>query len=431
MYSNATLIRLSRCAMETAAVASIRCANRLADVRNFEETLSQMKNGAQAESTEASALGFDGAKGPLDGVRVLEMYARGPLSYAALLLAEYGAEVVRIVRPGQTDPDKLKYATLERSRGYIELDLKSEADRVALAALLGDADVLIEGFRPGVMERLGLGPDDCFKANPRIVYGRLTGWGQSGPLSRTAGHDLNFLALSGALSTFGARDREPAIPLNLVADYAGGSLFLVIGLLLALRVADATGRGQVIDAAMLDGVGALLTATAGFRARGDWVDRRQSNFLDGGAPFYRTYATSDGQYIVVGAIEPEFWHRLLTAVQASDLLERKQWDRTHWLSTADRLAEIFAAKTRDQWTDIFAVVDCCVSPVLSLAEAVSSPQASERKIYESDAGFPQPRSAPVLTYSPIRRYPSHEGATTAAALSRKWKRRATDSKPVV
>lgn len=220
--------------------------------------------------------------GPLAGVRVVEMSAFGPVPYAALLLAEYGADVVRICRLGRGGPVKARSSTLERSRPYIELDVKNETDRGKLASLIGEADVFIEGFRPGVMERLRLGPDECFGLNRRIIYARMTGWGQSGSLAQKAGHDLNFLAMSGALSAFGAKDREPAIPLNLLADFASGSLFLVIGVLLGLRVAQATGRGQVVDAAMLDGLASLMTENAGMRARGDWVDERQSNFLDGG-----------------------------------------------------------------------------------------------------------------------------------------------------
>lgn len=360
------------------------------------------------------------AEGPLSGVRVVEMSAKGAGPYAALLLAEYGADVVRIARPGRNDPAKTRFSTLERSRPVVQLDAKNEADRSKLMSLICEADVFIEGFRPGVMERLGIGPDACFGWNPRIVYARMTGWGQSGSLSRKAGHDLNFLAMSGALSAFGPKDREPAIPLNLIADFAGGSLFLVIGILLSLRVAQATGKGQVVDAAMLDGVASLLTATAGIRARGDWVDERQSNFLDGGAPFYRTYRASDGRYVAVGATEPEFWTRLLNKLGLADLASR-QWDRAQWPSTTERLAEIFATKTRDEWTSVFADVDCCFTPVLSLSEATSLRHAQERSLYDGDRGFPQPRSAPVLTRSAIHRYPSREGSSTSDEVLARWR----------
>ena len=257
------------------------------------------------------------------------MSAKGAGPYAALLLAEYGADVVRIARPGRSYPAKARFATLERSRPLVELDVKNENDRCKLLSLISEADVFIEGFRPGVMERLQIGPDQRFAVNRKIVYARMTGWGQTGSLSQKAGHDLNFLAMSGALSTFGSKDRDPAIPLNLVADFAGGSLFLVIGILLSLRVAQATGQGQVVDAAMLDGVASLMTATAGIRARGDRVDERQSNFLDGGAPFYRTYKTSDGRYVAIGAIEPEFWTRFLNKLGMTDSVG-PQWDRAHW-----------------------------------------------------------------------------------------------------
>jgi alpha-methylacyl-CoA racemase len=362
------------------------------------------------------------ADGPLRGVRVVEMSAKGAGPYAALLLAEYGADVVRIARPGRNDPAKAKFSTLERSRPFVELDVKNEADRYKLASLIGEADVFIEGFRPGAMERLRMGPDECFGWNPRIVYARMTGWGQSGSLAQKAGHDLNFLAMSGALSAFGAKDREPAIPLNLVADFAGGSLFLVIGILLSLRVAQASGRGQVVDAAMLDGVASLMTATAGIRARGDWVDERQSNFLDGGAPFYRTYETLDGRYVAVGAIEPEFWIRFLNTLGVTDSIGG-QWDRAQWPSIAERMAKIFATRTRDEWTDIFAEVDCCFTPVLSLSEALSLPHAKQRNIYDTDGGFPQPRSAPVLMDNTIHRYPSREGPSTSDDVLERWRRR--------
>jgi alpha-methylacyl-CoA racemase len=358
--------------------------------------------------------------GPLKGVRVLEMNAKGAVPYAALLLAEYGADVVRIARPGRIDPVRAKFATLERSRPSIELDVKNEADRCKLISLISMADVVIEGFRPGVMERLQIGPDQCFNWNSRIVYARMTGWGQSGPLAQMAGHDLNFLAISGILSTFGSRDREPAIPLNLLADFSGGSLFLVIGILLSLRVAQTTGKGQVVDAAMLDGVSSLMTATAGIRARGDWVDERQSNFLDGGAPFYRTYGTSDGLYVAIGAIEPEFWARFLDRLGAKDLISR-QWDRAEWPATGERLAKILATKTRDEWTEFFAGVDCCFTPVLSLSEAASTPQAKARGVYDSESGFSQPRSAPVLARGAIHRYPAREGSTTSDEVLARWK----------
>lgn len=362
------------------------------------------------------------AGAPLAGVRVVEMNGLGPAPYASLLLAEYGADVVRVCRPGQVDPANARYATLERSRPYLELDVKNETDRSKLSSLIGEADVFIEGYRPGVMERLGLGPNECFGLNRKIVYARMTGWGQSGPLAQKAGHDLNYLAMSGALSALGARDREPAIPLNLVADFAGGSLFLIIGVLLALRVAHATGSGQVVDAAMLDGVASLMTATAGMRARGMWIDERQSNFLDGGAPFYRTYATSDGGYVAVGAIEPEFWNRFLSTLGEADLIG-VQWDRKGWPLAIERLAKVFATRTRDEWVEVFKEVDCCFTPVLSLSEASSLPHAEERGIYDNDAGFPQPRSAPVLSGSQIRRYPAQEGCTDSDAVLARWRSR--------
>jgi len=349
------------------------------------------------------------------------MGAKGPVPYAALLLAEYGAEVVRIIRPARHDTIKAKYSTLDRSRPHVELDVKSEDGRSMLESLIAQADVFMEGFRPGVMERLGLGPDDCIKRNPRLVYGRMTGWGQSGPLASKAGHDLNFLAMSGALSTFGPRAGDPAIPLNLLADFAGGSLFLVIGILLALRNVQETGRGQVIDAAMLDGVASLMTAMAGIRARGDWVDRRESNFLDGGAPFYRTYATSDDRHIAVGAIEPEFWALFLKTMGLTELMTLKQWDRTHWSSTAERLAKIFVTKSREHWMAVFADADCCVTPVLTLDEASALDQAKVRNLYDTDAGFPQPRSAPVLSGSTVRRYASREGGLSADDILAKWR----------
>jgi alpha-methylacyl-CoA racemase len=344
------------------------------------------------------------AAAPLNGIRVIEMAGKGAAPYAGLLLAEYGAEVVRVERPGTaaTDPARRKFATLERSRSAIELDLKNPDDRQSLAALIANADVLFEGFRPGVMERLNFGPDDCQRINRRLVYGRITGWGQDGPLSRTAGHDLNFLAVSGALAAIGPKHGDPAIPLNLLADFAGGSLFLVIGVLLALRVSENTGQGQVIDASMLDGVLSLMTALAGIRARGDWIDVRGSNFLDGGAPFYRTYVCADRKHIAVGAIEPQFWDALVRKLGAENLRSVRQHDRDSWTALSRELERIFSTKSRDEWVKIFEGSDCCISPVLGLAEAPQADHVIERQSFVDDGGMVQPKSAPRLSHSPIR-----------------------------
>jgi alpha-methylacyl-CoA racemase len=360
---------------------------------------------------------------PLEGVKIIEMAGKGAAPYAGVLLAEYGADVVRVVRrgAGAVDASRKKFATLERSRHSIEIDLKDPRDRDTFTALIASADALFEGFRPGVMERLGFGPIDCQRINSRLVFGRITGWGQDGPLAQTAGHDLNFLAVSGALAAIGSKEGGPVMPLNLLADFAGGSLFLVIGILLALRVSEMTGCGQVVDASMLDGVLSLTTALAGIRARGDWVDRRSSNFLDGGAPFYRTYRCADGRYVALGAVEPKFWRVFIEKLDIKELQLVKQHDRETWDAGGRILERVFLTKDRDEWIETFEGIDCCISPVLELAEVTNAPHMVERRSFVTSNDVVQPRSAPRLSQTPIRSPVNLAEACSAANVLSRWR----------
>ena len=320
--------------------------------------------------------------GPLRGLRVLELAGLGPAPHAAMTLADLGADVVRVERPGGTldltagGPDQLL-----RGRRSIAADLKSTAGRELVLSLAGRADVLIEGFRPGVTERLGVGPRECLAVNPRLIYGRVTGWGRTGPLADRAGHDINYLALTGALHAIGRAGERPVPPLNLVADFGGGSLPLVAGVLAALWERELSGTGQVVDAAMVDGVATLTQMMWSMRAQGTWSDERGSNLLDGGAPFYDTYTCSDGRWVAVGAIEPAFYRQLLTGLGLDDGQLPDQYDRAGWPELRVALAAAFAARPRDHWTAVFAGTDACVTPVLSPAEATRDPHLAGRATF--------------------------------------------------
>ena len=332
-------------------------------------------------------------KGPLAGVSVVELAGLGPGPFAGMMLADMGAEVTLIDRPGGNVDYAAGQVVLNRGKSSIVVDLKHPEGRQVTLLLVEKADILIEGFRPGVAERLGVGPDTCLERNPGLVYGRITGWGQEGPLSRSAGHDINYIAIAGALHAIGPSER-PSVPLNLIADYGGGGMLLVSGVLAALISARTTGKGQVVDAAMVDGT-ALLTAImhAGM-AGGWWTARRASNFLDGAAPFYDVYETADGQHVAVGCLEEQFLEELCSRmrIERQDLPHR--FDPNGWPELRRRLADTFRQRTRDQWAEEFAKGDACVSPVLSLSEATEHPHMQSRSVFVEVGGERQPAPAP-------------------------------------
>lgn len=338
---------------------------------------------------------------PLQGFRIIELAGIGPGPFTGMMLADHGAEVIRVERPGaaQAGPDiPPGRDILLRSRKRIELDLKSPAARAVLLDLIASADGLIEGYRPGVLERLDLGPEVLLAANPRLVIGRMTGWGQTGPLAQAAGHDLNYIALSGALHGVGRRDERPVVPLNLFGDFGGGGMLLAFGLLAAMVQARATGRGQVVDAAMTDGSALLLSMVQTFRQIGLWQDRRGVNLLDGGAHFYDTYETADNKFVAIAAIEPQFYARLLALTGLSDdPAIATQMDPAGWDGLRDRLAAVFKLKTRDEWDALLLGTDACYAPVLSLAEAPDHPHNRARGTYVIVDGIAQ--AAPAPRYS--------------------------------
>jgi len=336
------------------------------------------------------------ARGPLRGLRIVEFAGIGPGPFAAMLLADMGADVVRVDRPGAGR--RPPFDVVSRGRRVVELDLRQPDGVEGAFALLEQADALLEGFRPGVMERLGLGPQAVAQRNPRLVYGRITGWGQEGPMASMAGHDINYIALSGALATFGPRGAEPLPPMNLVGDYGGGSTYLVIGMLAALLEARESGRGQVVDAAIVDGAASLLALYAGRLARGDWKPERSANQLDGAAHFYRCYETADGLHMAVGAIEPKFY-ALLCEGLGVDPAEVPQDDRARWPEFSRRFAAVFRQRTRAEWEQRFAGSDACVSPVLALHEAAAHAHLASRRSYTALDGVLQPAPAPRFSRS--------------------------------
>jgi alpha-methylacyl-CoA racemase len=357
--------------------------------------------------------------GPLRGFRILEFAGIGPGPFAAMLLADMGADVVRIDRPRTAPSDVAEVVNRSRS-GVIELDLKSPAGRDHALSLVARADAIIEGFRPGVMERLGLGPDAMLAANPRLVYGRMTGWGQTGPLAHAAGHDINYISLPGALAAMGAPGTPPPPPLNLVGDYGGGSLYLVIGLLAGLLEARGSGEGQVIDAAMVDGTASLMSQFFALAALGRWTEQRQDNLLDGGAPFYGTYACSDGKYVSVGPIEPQFFAILREKLGLRDAVFDRQHDKAAWPQMRAALARVLATRSRDEWADLFEGSDACVAPVLSLAEAPGHPHLAARETFVVRHGVTQPAPAPRFSRTPsaIQGSPAMEPESIGELLAR-------------
>jgi len=357
--------------------------------------------------------------GPLTGLRVVELAGLGPAPHACMLLSELGADLVRVDRPGGAGllvPQEKD--ALNRSRPSVAVDLKSPQGREVLLRLLDDADVLVEGLRPGVLERLGLGPDEVLARNPQLVYARMTGWGQEGPMAQRAGHDINYLGLTGALHAIGTADK-PVAPLNLGADFGGGSLYLVVGILAALVERGTSGRGQVVDAAMVDGASSLVTMIYGLLGAGLWQDRRAANLLDGGAPFYDTYACADGRHVAVGALEPQFYVAFVDGLGLADALPGGQYDVAHWPEHRRLFAEAFATRSRDEWAAAFEGTDACVTPVLGLREAPAHPHLVARGTFVDLDGVPQPGPAPRFSRTPgaVRGAGRRPGADTHEVLT--------------
>ncbi|MET8137946.1 CaiB/BaiF CoA-transferase family protein [Streptomyces sp. NPDC005251] len=359
--------------------------------------------------------------GPLTGVRVVELAGIGPGPFAAMLLADLGADVVRVDRPGGAgigvDP---AYDITNRNKRSVIIDLKAEDGAAGVLDLAERADILIEGYRPGVAERLGVGPEACRDRNPRLVYGRMTGWGQEGPLADRAGHDIAYIALTGTLGMIGEPDEPPAVPANLLGDYAGGSLYLVVGVLAALNHARATGAGQVVDAAIVDGTAHLSTMIHGMMAAGGWQDRRRANLLDGGCPYYGTYETADGRHMAVGPLERRFYDEFVELLGIPELGPARQ-DPARWEELREGVAARFRTRTRDEWTAVFEGSDACVAPVLSLREAPGHPHLAARGTFVDHGGITQPAPAPRFSATPtsVRGGPAQPGADTAD-VARDW-----------
>ncbi|WP_156298425.1 CaiB/BaiF CoA transferase family protein [Mycobacterium paragordonae] len=335
--------------------------------------------------------------GPLSGLRVVELAGIGPGPHAAMILGDLGADVVRVDRPGPGGPVK---DAMSRNRRIVTADLKSAEGRDLVLKLVAKADVLIEGYRPGVTERLGLGPEDCAKVNERLVYGRMTGWGQTGPRSQQAGHDINYISLNGILHSIGRAGERPAAPLNLVGDFGGGSMFLLLGILSALWERQTSGKGQVVDAAMVDGSSVLVQMMWQMRSSGMWTDARGTNMLDGGAPYYDTYECADGRYVAVGAIEPQFYAAMIQGLGLDAAALPPQNDVARWPELRALLVEAFGSRDRDHWAKVFADSDACVTPVLAFGEANSEPHIAERGTLYEVNGHLQPMPAPRFSRTP-------------------------------
>ena len=360
--------------------------------------------------------------GPLKGLRVIELAGIGPGPFCAMLLADMGADVVRVDRTeasGLGVPMDKRFDVNGRNRRSVALDLKSATGHAAVMRLIAGADILIEGFRPGVAERLGLGPADCHAINPRLVYGRMTGFGQSGPLAQAAGHDLNYIALTGALHAIGPAGGKPVPPLNLVGDYGGGALYLAMGLLAALHERTQSGRGQVVDAAMVDGAASLASVFYGMTAGGRWSEQRGDNLLDGGAPFYDTYETADGKYVSIGALEPKFFAEMAERIGLDARFIKRQYDRKLWPEMRAEMTRILRGRTRDEWCAALEGSDACFAPVLTIAEAPQHPHAQARQAFIDVGGVVQPGPAPRFdrsTPGPVKPAPA-PGAHTDEVLA--------------
>ncbi|MBC5767058.1 CaiB/BaiF CoA transferase family protein [Ramlibacter albus] len=335
--------------------------------------------------------------GPLAGIRVLEAGGIGPAPFCAMLLADLGAQVLQVTRIGA---EASRFDVPGRGRHRIALDLRSDEGRATALELAGSADILIEGFRPGVMERLGLGPSECMQRNPRLVYGRMTGWGQDGPLAQVAGHDINYLGLSGALHAIGRPGEPPVPPLNLVGDYGGGAMLLAVGLLAALQERNVSGRGQVVDAAMSEGSTLLASLFYGMRASGRWSGGRGENHLDGGAHFYNAYRCADGRYVAVAANEPQFYAQLMDLCAIEGEMRTAQWDRARWPAFKAQLAQVFLQRSRDEWCALAEGRDACLTPVLDWDEAPAHPQHRARGGFVTVDGVVQPAPAPRFSRTP-------------------------------
>jgi alpha-methylacyl-CoA racemase len=359
--------------------------------------------------------------GVLSGYRIIELAGLGPCPMAGMLLADMGAEVIVVDRGPISDPLYAKDMS-RRGKKSIVINLKTDEGRETLLALIASADALLEGYRPGVEEKLGFGPEVCHRVNPKLVYGRMTGWGQTGPLSISAGHDINYIALSGALHAVSVAGEKPVPPVNLVGDFGGGAMFLVTGVLAALLEVKSSGEGQVVDAAMVDGSANLMWMCHSFHSVGAWdFDRPGTNLLDGGAFFYDTYLCSDGKYVALGAIEPQFFAEFvaLSGVDSQLFSVEAQMDQARWPQLKAELAKVFKTKTRDEWADVFAGSDACCSPVLNSEEAVSHPQGREREAYETVDGYSQPAPAPRFSRTPsLIRHGRHQAGQDSIEVLR-------------
>ena len=362
--------------------------------------------------------------GPLEGVKIVELAGIGPGPMACMLLADMGADVIKVDRLadaglGVAMPNK--YQLLHRGRKSVAVDLKNPAGVDAVLKLVESADALIEGFRPGVTERMGLGPEDCWARNPKLVYGRMTGWGQTGTLSHAAGHDMNYIALIGALHAIGRKGEAPVPPLNLVGDFGGGALYMVVGVLAALLEAGRSGKGQVVDTAMTDGAASLMTIFYGMLGAGQWKDERGSNVLDTGAHFYDVYETSDGKHVSIASIEAKFYAEMLEKTGLKDAGLPDQWDAASWPEVNAKMKEVFKTKTRDEWCEIMEGSDVCFAPVLNLTEAPNHAHNQARQTFVEIDGVVQPNVAPRFsrTESAIQRPPAAPGEHTEEAL-REW-----------
>lgn len=347
--------------------------------------------------------------GPLKGIKVVEMAGIGPGPFCAMMLSDMGAEVIRVDRLAHKGSGH-KANVLNRGRRSIAIDLKNSQGVDTVKKLIDQADVVIEGFRPGVMERLGLGPEECLERNPRLVFGRMTGWGQHGPLAHAAGHDINYISIGGALGAMGHPDRPPSPPLNLVGDFGGGAMYLLAGVLAALIERASSDKGQVIDAAMTDGTASLLTPFYGMMAMGMWTTQRNDNRLDGGAHYYGSYTCSDGKHISIGSIEPQFYALLLELCGIDDPEFLKQNEKESWASLRQKLEELFATKTQAQWCELLEGTDVCFAPVLNLAEAPQHPHNKARASFVDFEGVTQPAPAPRFSRS-------QSGIQSAAAIA--------------
>ncbi|KAA1189633.1 CoA transferase [Pseudohalioglobus sediminis] len=360
--------------------------------------------------------------GPLAGLTIIEIAGIGPGPFAAMSLADMGANVIRVERPGGglfAAQQDTRLDLLNRNKRCIAVDLKTEAGVDTVLTMVEQADALLEGNRPGVMERLGLGPDTCLQRNPKLVYGRMTGWGQQGPLAHEVGHDLNYVALTGALHAMGRAGEKPAIPLNLVGDFGGGGLMLAYGIVCALLEAKNSGRGQVVDAAMIDGAATLMTSVYAANQVGFWSDERGTNVLDSGAHFYEVYETADARYISIASVEPQFYAALLAALGEDIEGMENQWDMANWASFKERLAGVFKNKTRDEWDAHFADADICYAPVLSMAEVRHHPHHQARGTFVDDGEVWQPAPAPRFSRTPgaVSRPPAEIGAHSREILA--------------